>query len=82
MTGIITKVNYRRSLAIFEDENGDYGYFEMLGRDDLEVDDKIMGNLHILGETTIIKRRTNERYKVIIEDYGMYLTIAMMRCFG
>ena len=80
MKGIIVKVNYRRSLAIFEDEQGDYGYFEMLGNDDIEEDDIIIGNLHDLGGETITKLSTGEKYDVFIEDFGMSLKIAMEMC--
>ena len=81
MVGKIVKVNYKRSLAIFEDSIGDYGYFEMLGKDDLEVDDVIIGNLHSTGREIITKQRTNERFDVYIEDCGMSLTIAMEMVF-
>ena len=82
MRGIVIKVNYRRSLAIFEDSLGDYGYFEMLGKDDLDEDDVIVGNLHHLGREVIVKEKTGEKYDVYIEDFGMSLKIAMDQVFG
>ena len=33
LIGKVVKVNYKRGLVIFEDEIGDYGYFEVLGTD-------------------------------------------------
>lgn len=81
MKCIVRKVNYRRSMAIFEDVFGDYGYFEMLGRDDLEEDDEIIGNLHNLGRGLITKAATGEKYDVYIEDFGMSLKIAMDQVF-
>lgn len=81
MIGKIVKVNYNRSLAIFEDNIGDYGYFEMLGKDDLEIDDIIVGNLHSPGREIITKQSTKERFDVYIEDYGMSLKIAMEMVF-
>ncbi|MCH5211685.1 MAG: hypothetical protein J1G06_01585 [Oscillospiraceae bacterium] len=77
MRGKIIEVNYTRGLAIFEDESGDYGYFEMLGEDDIEKDDVILGNLHSLGSEIITKVETNEKYDVFIEDWGMSLKIAL-----
>ena len=76
MRGIIIEVNYKRGLVIFEDETGDYGCFEMLGKDDLEKDDVIIGDLHSLGRKIIIKDSTKEKYDVFIEDWGMSLNIA------
>ena len=81
MIGKIVKVNYKRSLAIFEDNIGDFGYFEILGNDDLEVDDVIIGNLHSTGREIITKQRTNRHFDVYIEDYGMSLKIAMDMVF-
>lgn len=81
MSGIVRRVNYRRSLAIFEDCFGDYGYFEMLGKDDLEEDDVIVGNLHNLGGQVIVKEKTGEKYDVYIEDFGMSLKIATEQVF-
>lgn len=81
MRCIIRKVNHRRSLAIFEDVYGDYGYFEMLGKDSLEEDDVIVGNLHNLGGEVIVNDRTGEKYDVFIEDFGMSLKIAMEQVF-
>ena len=81
MRYIVRKVNYRRSLAIFEDTLGDCGYFEMLGKDDIEEDDVIVGNLHDLGREVIIKEKTGEKYDVCVEDFGMSLKIATERVY-
>lgn len=81
MKVIIVEVNYKRGLAIFEDEAGDYGYFEMLGKDDLEKDDVIIGNLHSLGGEIITKVSTKEKYDVFIEDWGMSLNIARKQIY-
>lgn len=77
MKGIIVAVNYTRSLAVFEDEIGDYGYFEIFGSDDLERDDVIHGELHSLGGEIITKASTGEKIDVFIEDWGMSLDLAM-----
>ena len=81
MVGRVVKVNYRRGLVIFEDDIGDYGYFEVLGSDDFEPDDIIVGNLHSLGGETIVKQNSNEKVEVYIEDYGMSYKIAMEMVF-
>lgn len=36
MKVIVRKVNYKRGLVVFEEENGDCGYFEILDSVDLE----------------------------------------------
>lgn len=77
MVGRVVKVNYRRGLVIFEDDIGDYGYFEVMGSDDFEIDEIIIGNLHSLGGETIIKQDTKEKVEVFIEDYGMSYKVAM-----
>ena len=77
MVGKVIKVNYHRGLVIFEDDCGDYGYFEVLGSDDFDPDEIIIGNFHSLGGETIIKQSTKEKVEVYIEDYGMSLKIAM-----
>lgn len=82
MVGKVVKVNYKRGLVIFEDEIGDYGYFEVLGTEELEEDDIVLGNLHSLGGETIVKQRTKERINVFVEDFGMSYKIAMEMVFG
>ena len=81
MVGKVIKVNYHRGLVIFEDDSGDYGYFEVLGSDDFEPDEIIIGNLHSLGGETIIKQSTKEKVEVYIEDYGMSLKTAIEMVF-
>ena len=53
----------------------------MLGGDDFEPDDIIVGNLHSLGGETIVKQNTNEKVEIYIEDYGMSYKIAMEMVF-
>lgn len=82
MIGKVVKVNYKCGLVIFEDEIGDYGYFEVLGTEELEEDDIVLGNLHSLGGETIVKQSTKEQIKVFVEDFGMSYKIAMEMVFG
>lgn len=81
MVGRVVKVNYRRGLVIFEDDIGDQGYFEVMGSDDFEVVEVIIGNLHSLGGETIIKQSTKEKVDVSIEDYGISYKVAMEMVF-
>lgn len=82
LVGKVVKVNYKRGLVIFEDEIGDYGYFEILGTEELEEDDIVLGNLHSLGGETIVKQSTKERINVSVEDFGMSYKIATEMVFG
>lgn len=77
MVGRVVKVNYRRGLVIFKDDIGDYGYFEVLGSDEFEADDIIIGSLHSLGEEVILNKSTNEKVDVFIEDFGMSYKVAI-----
>lgn len=82
MRGKIIDVNYQKGLAVFEDTIGDYGYFDILGSDNLERDDVIIGNLNNLGGEVIIKDSTGERINVFIEDFGMSMQVALSQVFG
>lgn len=44
MKVVVRKVNYKRGLVVFEEENGDFGYFEILDSVDLEEDDVLQGD--------------------------------------
>ena len=81
MVGKVVKVNYKRGLIIFEDEIGDYGYFEILGTEELEEDDIVLGNLHSLGGEILVKQSSKERINVFIEDFGMSYKIATEMVF-
>ena len=75
------KINHRRSLVIFEDMFGDYGYFEMLGFDNIDENDVIIGNLHNLGGEAIVNDKTGEKYDIFIEDFGMSLKSVVEQVF-
>ena len=81
MRGRVAKVNYRGGMVVFEDCLGNFGYFEVLGSDDFEEDDIIVGNLHSLGRETILQERTKKKVSVFIEDYGMSYKIALEKVF-
>lgn len=81
MKGIIKAVNYTRSLFVFEDETGDCGYFEAANTDDFEEDDIIFGNLHNLGDITVVKEEDRAVYAVTVEDFGMTLEHATEMIF-
>lgn len=71
MIGRVVAVNYKRGLVAYECEDGDYGYFEVLGSDNIERDDEIIGNLKSLGGEMVINKRNNSEISVFIEDFGM-----------
>ena len=72
MKASIIDVNYSRELYIFEREDGEYGYFELLGSPDLEVDDILIGNFQNLGGETVIRLGSNEYIDIYIEDFCSY----------
>lgn len=79
MKGKIIKIN--RGKAIFEDPQGDYGYFEFLGDDDLEEGDIILGNLHFSAQETIKCVSTGKTYSVYVEDWGMSYRTALEKIY-
>lgn len=82
MVGRVVKVNYKRGLVLFKDDGGNYGYFEVLGSEDFETDDIIIGDLRSLGGEVILKQSTEENVDVFIEDYDMSYEIGMKKVFG
>ena len=81
MKAVVRKVNYKRGLVVFEEENGDFGYFEILDSVDLEEDDVLQGDFENLGGLKIIKVNTGEEIDIFVEDYGMSYKYAVARVF-
>lgn len=71
MLGKIILLNLKCGLVLFEDEIGDYGYFEVLGAGEFEPGEIIVGDLHSLGSQIIVNQTKSEKIDVFIEDYGM-----------
>lgn len=71
MKAYVRKVNYKRGLVVFEKEDGDFGWFEILDTVDLEDDDLLQGDFDVLGGGNVIKIATGETVDIFIEDYGM-----------
>jgi len=67
----VKKVNYKRGWVVFEKEDGDFGWFEILDTVELEEDDILEGDFDILGGTNVMKVATGETVDIFIEDYGM-----------
>jgi len=65
----IVDLDYCRGMYAFEREDGEYGYFELLGAPDLEIDDVLKGNFTDLGGTTVTRMETMERVDICIEDF-------------
>ena len=81
MEAIVRKVNYKRGLVVFEKEDGDFGYFEILDSVDLEEEDILRGVFDSLGSTTIVKISTGEKIDIFVEDFGMTYKNAVVRVF-
>jgi hypothetical protein len=77
----VRKVNYKRGWVVFEKEDGDFGWFEILDTVDLEEDDLLKGDFDILGGTNVIKLATGENIDIFIEDYGMTYKRAIEMAF-
>ena len=69
MKATIIKANYIRSMYVFEREDGEYGFFEVLDFVDFEPLEVLIGNFEEIGERIVIHRDTNKRIKICIEDY-------------
>lgn len=69
MKAIIIDANYKRGLYIFQRDDGEIGYFELLGAPDLEKEDVLIGNFEDLGGTTVKRAATKESVDVFIEDF-------------
>ena len=64
----IIKVNYRRGLAVFLRNDGEYGWLEILDTTDLQPEEIVFGNFSDLGGTSI-RKETGETVDVFIEDF-------------
>ena len=78
MKARVKDMNYGRDLYVFEREDGETGYFELLGGPDLESEDWLKGNFEDLGRKTVTAVETNQKYDISIEDICS-LDIAMER---
>jgi len=64
----IVEGNPKKGFYIFEDSNGQIGWFEMMGSREPEIDEVFIGNFNNLGSEIIISTSTNERLSVFIQD--------------
>lgn len=69
MKARIVDLDYARGMYAFERGDGEYGYFELLGAPDLEIDDELQGNFSDLGGTTVLRVETKEQVEIFIEDF-------------
>lgn len=79
MRAMIIKVNYQRARVVFERQDGEYGWFEILDTAEVEEDEIVTGNFSDLGETTI-KRVNGETVDIFIEDFCS-LRLALSHAF-
>lgn len=81
MRAIVKKANNKRGFVVFETEDYDCGWFEILDTAELDADDELIGNFTELGGTTITKKSTGESVEIFIEDYGMSYKKALEMIF-
>lgn len=68
MKARIVKVNYQLVRAVFERDDGEYGWLEVLDSTELKEDEIVKGDFSGLGGTTIHKE-DGETVDVFIEDF-------------
>lgn len=69
MKATVMKANYERSMYVFEREDGEYGFFEVLDFVDFEPEEVLIGDFNGIGERVVIQKCTNKRVKICIEDF-------------
>ena len=69
MKAKIIDMNYGRDLYIFEREDGETGYFELLGGPDLEGEDLLKGNFEAIGRKVVYAVQGGKKYDIAIEDF-------------
>ncbi len=79
MKARIVKVNYQLVRAVFERDDGEYGWLEVLDSTELKEDEIVKGDFSGLGGTTILKE-DGETVDVFIEDFCS-LSIALDMSF-
>lgn len=68
LKAVIVDGNQKKGLYIFEDSNGQIGWFEMMGSREPEIDEEFVGNFSNLGSEIIISTTTNEKLSIYIQD--------------
>lgn len=58
----------KKGFYIFEDSNGQIGWFEMMGSREPEIDEVFVGNFNNLGGEIIYSVASNEILRVFIQD--------------
>lgn len=72
MKATIVRANTQRGMFVFECEDEQTGYFEILGGYDLEPGDVVVGEFTGLGGETLVDAHTGEELDVFIQDYCSY----------
>ena len=68
MKATIVAVNIRKGLYAFCCDS-DYGYFELLGGEEINVGDVLVGDFSCLGGTSVKNVDSNETIDIFIEDF-------------
>lgn len=56
MTGTVKLINPRKSMVAVQIDHGDFTVFEVLSSHEINLGDKIVGNLNSLGSETLYNR--------------------------
>lgn len=68
MKSTVVGVNHQLGRVIFEREDGEYGWFEILDTVEVERDETVYGDFSNLGGATI-KNQDGESIDIFIEDF-------------
>ncbi len=73
----VRDANYKRGLYVFESDIDGYGVFELLGFNEFEKEEILIGDFRCRGKTTIARENDGKKYEIFIEDYGSSLSKAL-----
>lgn len=61
-TGTVVAINHRRGMFIVQVDSGDFCVFELLSSQDIQVSDRLSGNLDALGGEQLLHIRDGQRF--------------------
>jgi hypothetical protein len=65
--GTVALINPRRGFVAVDCGDGDYTVIELLGDDDVQLEDELSGDLNALGEETFANLRTGARIGAFVQ---------------
>ena len=69
MRARIIEIDYQKGYCIFERDDGEYGWFEVLGDCLFEIDDYITGDLNSLGGISVFIDGSNNVIDIYVQDF-------------